>query len=263
MRAITNEGRPSPGSFRYTARINRHAEHAMHHRRRLGTGGARGGPRRSDQAASSSGASGGPSGGTNVGGATTGAAGIGRWDWAQADLVSLVVAEASSAWFRALLPLAMEGKAVAEDVSVSTPERTDACSNYFRSSTQLFPVSCRFLGVSTPRPVVKGRTILVTRRCILRQFLLLPDDKINQAILYCLGVASQDFGVELHAFIAESNHHHGEYGDPFGNLPDFLRNFHQLLAKCVNGGAAAGETCGPMSRRPSSSACSPKTPSTR
>lgn len=88
--------------------------------------------------------------------------------------------------------------------------------------------------MSTPRPVIKGRTVFVTRRCILRQFLLLPDDKINQAILYCLGVASQDHGVELHAFVAESNHHHGEYSDPFAKLPDFFRDFHQLLAKCVN-----------------------------
>ena len=88
--------------------------------------------------------------------------------------------------------------------------------------------------MSTPRPVIRGRTLFTTRRCILRQFLLLPDEQITQAILYCLGVASRDHGVELHAIIAESNHLHNLNTDHLGKNPDFLRDFHQLAAKCVN-----------------------------
>lgn len=88
--------------------------------------------------------------------------------------------------------------------------------------------------MSLPRPVIPKRTVLLTRRCTLRMFLLKPCKATEQAVLYALGVTSQDYGIELHALCVESDHYHLECTDHFGYLPDFLRDFHALVAKLLN-----------------------------
>ena len=88
--------------------------------------------------------------------------------------------------------------------------------------------------MSQVRPILPGRIYLVTRRCSQRQFLLRPDEKTNQAFLYCLGEAAQRFGIELVGWLAMSNHYHAVVHDPLGRLPDFACHFHQMLAKCLN-----------------------------
>ena len=88
--------------------------------------------------------------------------------------------------------------------------------------------------VSKPRQVVPGRVYLVTRRCTQRQFLLRPDRETNNAFLYCLGYAAGRAGVQLVAFIANSNHYHAVLVDVEGRLPEFLESFHKLLAKHQN-----------------------------
>ncbi len=88
--------------------------------------------------------------------------------------------------------------------------------------------------MSTPRPVIAGRTLLITRRCVLRMFLLKPCKATEQAVLYALGFTAQQYGVELHGLCVESDHYHLESTDHFGYLPDFLRDFHALVAKVMN-----------------------------
>jgi len=85
-----------------------------------------------------------------------------------------------------------------------------------------------------PRPVIKGRTYMFTRRCSERRFFLRPDATTNNAFWYCLGWAAQTHGIKLHAAIAMSNHVHLVATDPLGVYPDFLRDFPGLLARVVN-----------------------------
>jgi putative transposase len=88
--------------------------------------------------------------------------------------------------------------------------------------------------VSLVRPILPGRVYLITRRCSQRQFLLRPDDRTNQAFLYCLAEAGERFEIELIGWLAMSNHYHAIVRDPRGRLPDFACHFHQMLAKCLN-----------------------------
>jgi REP element-mobilizing transposase RayT len=97
--------------------------------------------------------------------------------------------------------------------------------------------------MSQPRQIVPGRVYLVTRRCTQRQFLLRPDRETNGAFVYCLAVAAQRTGVQVVAFIANSNHHHLVVVDVEGRLPEFLEDFHKHLAKHQNAHRGRWENC--------------------
>lgn len=88
--------------------------------------------------------------------------------------------------------------------------------------------------MTAPRQILPGRTYQITRRATQRQFLLRPDEKTNQIILYCLGEAALRFGVELHVWLAMSNHYHVILFDLYGCLPAFLRHLNQMCAKALN-----------------------------
>ena len=88
--------------------------------------------------------------------------------------------------------------------------------------------------MSFPRQVVPGRVYLVTRRCTQRQFLLRPDADTTNAFIYCLGHSAQQTGVDVVAFIANSNHYHAVVVDTEGQIPRFLEEFHRLFAKHQN-----------------------------
>ena len=75
---------------------------------------------------------------------------------------------------------------------------------------------------------------MFTRRCSERRFLLRPDVETTNAFWYCLGWAAKQHGQVLHAAVALSNHVHVVATDPRGVYPDFLRDFHGLLARVVN-----------------------------
>ena len=75
---------------------------------------------------------------------------------------------------------------------------------------------------------------MLNRRCTQRQFLMRPDDKMNNAFLYSLIEAAQKFGVDILLAQMMSNHHHVEQYDRLGNAPAFYHRFHTHLAKCVN-----------------------------
>lgn len=75
---------------------------------------------------------------------------------------------------------------------------------------------------------------MFTRRCSERRFFLRPDPETTNAFWYCLGWAAQRHGLILHAAVALSNHVHVVATDPRAVYPDFLRDFHGLLARVVN-----------------------------
>jgi putative transposase len=75
---------------------------------------------------------------------------------------------------------------------------------------------------------------MLTRRCTQRQFLLTPDDEINNAYLYCLIEAAQTFDIVLLLSQMMSNHEHTPFFDPKGMAIEFTHRFHTHLAKCVN-----------------------------
>ena len=88
--------------------------------------------------------------------------------------------------------------------------------------------------MTLPREVRPGRSYFMTRRCTQRQFLLRPDPKTNQALLYCLGVAVERYDMELYWLGTLSNHYHDGVGDPLGPYPEFIAYFHRLVAKVLN-----------------------------
>jgi REP element-mobilizing transposase RayT len=89
-------------------------------------------------------------------------------------------------------------------------------------------------GVTLPRPVVAGRTYLLTRRCTQRQFLLRPDDEVRQIYEYCLAEAAARFQITLFAWVAMSNHQHIVARDNLANLPEFVAHLNKMTAKALN-----------------------------
>jgi putative transposase len=75
---------------------------------------------------------------------------------------------------------------------------------------------------------------MFTRRCSERRFFLRPDAETTNAFWYCLAWAARKHRQVLHAAVALSNHVHVVTTDPHGLYPDFLRDFHGLLARVVN-----------------------------
>lgn len=89
--------------------------------------------------------------------------------------------------------------------------------------------------MSEPRPIVPGRTYMVTRRCAQRQFLLLPtEEAVTPVFLYCLTVAADMFNVEVHAFCVLSNHYHLVVTDRDGKLPPFMHWLNLHVSKALN-----------------------------
>ncbi len=93
------------------------------------------------------------------------------------------------------------------------------------------------------RRLVPGRTHSITRRAARRMFVLTPSDDVNQVVLFTLGVAVKEKGVALHAFMAESTHHHACATDDSdtSSLSDCLGYFHSLTARALNAHYGRGE----------------------
>lgn len=85
-----------------------------------------------------------------------------------------------------------------------------------------------------PRQIIPGTTLMLTRRCFGRQFLLRPDRTINRIFKFCLAVAAARTGVLVHAYCVMSNHYHLIVTDVHGNLPEFMHWFNEYVAKCGN-----------------------------
>jgi REP element-mobilizing transposase RayT len=85
-----------------------------------------------------------------------------------------------------------------------------------------------------PRPVFAGETVMITRRCTQRQFLLRPDDETHDIYLYALGLAAEKYGVDLIYAMVMSNHHHLHGHDREGDRAEFYRYLHALVARATN-----------------------------
>ena len=62
--------------------------------------------------------------------------------------------------------------------------------------------------MTAPRRIVEGEFYLVTRRTLLRTYLLRPHPEVNRMFEYCLAEAAKKHGIELIAWCAMSNHYH-------------------------------------------------------
>jgi putative transposase len=71
---------------------------------------------------------------------------------------------------------------------------------------------------------------MLTRRIVLRTHLLRPDRALNDLFFYCIAVIAQKFGIVVHAVNVMSDHYHIVLTDTLGNLPNFARELHRLLA---------------------------------
>lgn len=88
--------------------------------------------------------------------------------------------------------------------------------------------------MSQPRQILPGTIYFVSRRCAQRQFLLRPSRKVNRIFRFCLAVAAQRTGIQLHAYCALSNHYHLVLTDPGGKLPEFMHWVNEYVAKSIN-----------------------------
>ena len=88
--------------------------------------------------------------------------------------------------------------------------------------------------MTAPRRIVAGNCYLLTRRCSERRFFLRPSKEANEVLRYLLAVASQRFGIVLHAFCVLSNHYHVVLTDTAGNLPAFGQYLDSLVARSIN-----------------------------
>ncbi len=88
--------------------------------------------------------------------------------------------------------------------------------------------------MSQARPLFKGATYFITRRCTQRQFLFRPSKRVNRILRFCLAAAAERFGIRIHAFVFMSNHYHLVATDVDGRLSDFLHWLHTHISKCLN-----------------------------
>ena len=88
--------------------------------------------------------------------------------------------------------------------------------------------------MTAPRRIVEGEFYLVTRRTMLRMFLLRPHPEVNRMFEYCLAEAAKKHGIELIAWCAMSNHYHAVIYDPGGHVPAFIERFHKMLGKVLS-----------------------------
>lgn len=90
--------------------------------------------------------------------------------------------------------------------------------------------------MTLPRQVVEDSTYLLTRRCLERRFFLTPkkNNVAKETYLYCLALAARDNGVEIHAFVAVSNHHHAVVTDFLAKVPTFAKQLHTNVARAMN-----------------------------
>jgi REP element-mobilizing transposase RayT len=88
--------------------------------------------------------------------------------------------------------------------------------------------------MSLARPVLKGVSLMLTRRARQRQLLLRPSDKTNRTIGYVIAVMQNKWNIDVHAICVLSNHLHICLTDPDGNIVDFQRDCHSFIARALN-----------------------------
>ncbi|MBW2733464.1 MAG: hypothetical protein JRH20_13845 [Deltaproteobacteria bacterium] len=89
-------------------------------------------------------------------------------------------------------------------------------------------------GMTRPMPVRPNTTYMESRRCSEGRLFLKPSKTSKQIYEYVLALAAQKYRVELHGFVAESNHDHVISTDTKGNHPAFRQLKNSLIARAMN-----------------------------
>ena len=84
------------------------------------------------------------------------------------------------------------------------------------------------------RDIRPGVVWSIARRTTRRHFLFSPDEsgEVENAFWYCLGICAEKHRILIHAACLLSTHEHVDLTDVLGRLPEFLQEFHRLMA-CV------------------------------
>lgn len=88
--------------------------------------------------------------------------------------------------------------------------------------------------MARPRPVIPGKFLFITRRCTQREYLLRPDEEVNNAFTYCLGEAAQRCEIDVILSQMITNHQHTSLYDEHGREVEFREHFHKMVAKVMN-----------------------------
>ncbi|PRQ02733.1 hypothetical protein [Enhygromyxa salina] len=87
------------------------------------------------------------------------------------------------------------------------------------------------------RPIYPGSRYKVNRRCAGQLMMFAPEanpTELNNLIGYCLARAAALYGVQIHASLWMSNHHHTDITDPDANFGAFKQLLHSLIARGRN-----------------------------
>lgn len=88
--------------------------------------------------------------------------------------------------------------------------------------------------MTKPRRHVAGQIALLTRRCLEQRHYLRPDDYMHQVVGFEIGKVADQFGQQLYAAMAMSNHLHFGVGDTTGNRSDFMGHAMAGIARARN-----------------------------
>lgn len=88
--------------------------------------------------------------------------------------------------------------------------------------------------MSRPRPILKSRTYLVTRRCAHREFLLRPEPAITDGFKFVLAESARCHGIQIYAVVVMSNHYHLVVRDARGVLPAFTHQLNSTTGHAFN-----------------------------
>ena len=88
--------------------------------------------------------------------------------------------------------------------------------------------------MTRPRRVVPGATVLLTRRCTERRFLLVPRDVTPKLFRYLVALTAKRHGLLIHAVSVMTNHYHILATDMRGCHPDFARDLDSMVARALN-----------------------------
>src|SRR5688572_2068259 len=89
------------------------------------------------------------------------------------------------------------------------------------------------IGMTQPRRIEPGATVMLTRRTVRRTHLLRPDRKVRQLFVYLLAVLANRHRMLIHGVVVMSTHEHIVLTDVDGRLPLFLQELHRLLALAI------------------------------
>jgi hypothetical protein len=87
------------------------------------------------------------------------------------------------------------------------------------------------------RPIYPGRRYKINRRCVCRLMLFAPGtdpEELANFIGYSLARAAANNGIQLHASLWMSDHHHTDVTDPDANMVPFKQQLHSLVARGRN-----------------------------